>query len=133
MSSIEDFLRWYNNTNITPTSEAVQKLLVFYQNKKKRFVNASLYITKSGQHLSTQFFRRKNLSPQRRRKTPIGRNSKNWWCIFTRIQLLKPLFANQQSYANQASEMMLANYTSTPYVNPCQPDFIPIAISIPNQ
>ena len=33
MQSIKDFLRWYNNKDIVPTLEAMQKLFEFYHNK----------------------------------------------------------------------------------------------------
>ena len=33
MCTIRDFLRWYNNKNIVPTLEAMQKMLVFYYKK----------------------------------------------------------------------------------------------------
>ena len=33
MSSFKDFLRWYNNKDVVPTLEAMQKLIVFYHDK----------------------------------------------------------------------------------------------------
>ena len=33
MYSIKDFLRWYNNKDIVPTLEAIQKMLPFYHKK----------------------------------------------------------------------------------------------------
>ena len=48
MSSIKDFLRWYNKTDVVPTFEAIQKLIPFYHDKN---INM-LYFTKPGQHLS---------------------------------------------------------------------------------
>ena len=33
MSSLKDFLRWYNNKDIVPTLEAMQKLIAFYHDK----------------------------------------------------------------------------------------------------
>ena len=30
----EDFLRWYNNKDVVPTLEAMQKMLAFYQKKR---------------------------------------------------------------------------------------------------
>ena len=33
MSSFKDFLRWYNNKDVVPTLEALQKLIAFYHNK----------------------------------------------------------------------------------------------------
>ena len=33
MSSFKDFLRWYNNKDVVPTLEAVQKIIAFYRNK----------------------------------------------------------------------------------------------------
>ena len=33
MSSFKDFLRWYNNKNVVPTLEAMQKVIAFYHDK----------------------------------------------------------------------------------------------------
>ena len=33
MSSFENFLRWYNNKDVVPTLEAMQKMIVFYHDK----------------------------------------------------------------------------------------------------
>ena len=33
MSSFKDFLRWYNNKDVVPTLEAMQKMIVFYHHK----------------------------------------------------------------------------------------------------
>ena len=33
MSSFKDFLRWYNNKDVVPTLEAMQKMIAFYHDK----------------------------------------------------------------------------------------------------
>ena len=33
MSSFKDFLHWYNNKDVVPTLEAMQKMIAFYHNK----------------------------------------------------------------------------------------------------
>ena len=33
MSSFKDFLRWYNEKDVVPTLETMQKMIAFYQNK----------------------------------------------------------------------------------------------------
>ena len=33
MSSLKDFLRWYNNKDVVPTLEAMQKMIAFYHDK----------------------------------------------------------------------------------------------------
>ena len=33
MISFKDFLRWYNNKGVVPTSEAMQKMIAFYHEK----------------------------------------------------------------------------------------------------
>ena len=33
MSSIKDFLRWYNNKDVVPTLKAMQKMIAFYHDK----------------------------------------------------------------------------------------------------
>ena len=41
---------------------------------------------------------------------------------------MKPLFENQQTYANLLLELTLANYTTTRCVNPCRSVFIIVGI-----
>ena len=33
MSSIKDFLRWYNNRDVVPNLEAMQNMIAFYHDK----------------------------------------------------------------------------------------------------
>ena len=33
MTVFKDFLKWYNNKDVVPTLEAMQKMIQFYQNK----------------------------------------------------------------------------------------------------
>ena len=34
MQNFADFLKWYNNKNVVPTLEAMQKMIEFYHNKR---------------------------------------------------------------------------------------------------
>ena len=34
MTTFKDFLRWYNNKDVIPTLEAMQKMIDFYHNKR---------------------------------------------------------------------------------------------------
>ena len=55
MSSFRDFLRWYNNKDVVPTSEAMQKTIAFYYDKDVNMLKlaftlanlAHLYLHKS--------------------------------------------------------------------------------------
>ena len=55
MNSFKDFLRWYNNEDIVPTLEAMQKM-IFLPWQRYRYVKAWLYFIKPGQHLLTQIY-----------------------------------------------------------------------------
>ena len=52
MTSFKDFLRWYNNKDLVPTLEAMQKMIAFYNDKDIDM----LYFIKPGQHLLTQIY-----------------------------------------------------------------------------
>ena len=52
MGSLKDFLRWYNNKNVVPTLEAMQKMIVFYHDKDIDM----LKLTKPSQNLLTQIY-----------------------------------------------------------------------------
>ena len=39
MNSFKDFWRWYNNKDVVPTLEAMQKLIVFYHDKDIDMLN----------------------------------------------------------------------------------------------
>ena len=39
MSSFKDFLRWYNNKDVVPTLEAMQKMIAFYHDKDNDMSN----------------------------------------------------------------------------------------------
>ena len=53
MSSFKDFLCWYNNKDVVPTLEVMQKMIALQQ-QRNRYVKSWLYFTKPGQYLLTQ-------------------------------------------------------------------------------
>ena len=53
MTTFNDFLQWYNNKDVVPTLEAMQKMVQFYHQKEKD-VKTWMYSSKSGKHLSAQ-------------------------------------------------------------------------------
>ena len=55
MNSFKDFLRWYNNKDVVPTLEAMQKM-IFLPRQRYPYVKAWLYFTKPGHHLLTQIY-----------------------------------------------------------------------------
>ena len=59
MSSFKDFSHWYNNKDVVPTLEAMQKMIAFYNDKRYRYVNAWLYFTKPSQHLPSQIYKKR--------------------------------------------------------------------------
>ena len=83
MSSFKGFLLWYNNEDVS-TLEALQKTENFLARHLYRFVEAGLYITKPGQHLSTQIYGCKILSLDGGRKKSVVKKSKGgfWWPFY---------------------------------------------------
>ena len=55
MTSFKNFLHRYNNKDVVPTLEAMQKRLLL-QRQSYRYVKAWLYFTKSGPYLLTQIY-----------------------------------------------------------------------------
>ena len=74
MSSFTDFLRWYNNRDVAPTLEAMQKNDCFSPRQRYRYVKAWLYFTKPGQHSLTQTYWCKILSIHGRRYRFLEKN-----------------------------------------------------------
>ena len=52
MSSFKDFLRWYNDKDVVPTLEAMQKMIAFYHDKDVDTLKLGCTLTKPGQNLS---------------------------------------------------------------------------------
>ena len=55
MSSIKNFLRWYNNKDVVPSLKAMQKMIDFYHDEHID-VKPWLYFTKPSQHFLAQIY-----------------------------------------------------------------------------
>ena len=64
MSSFKEFLRWYNNKDVVPTLDAMQKKSTFYHDKDIEMLKLGCTLPKKilGSQLSTQNYRCKILS-----------------------------------------------------------------------
>ena len=56
MSSFKDILRWYNNKDVVPFLEAMQRMILFSPRQRYRYVRAWFYFTKPGQNFPTQIY-----------------------------------------------------------------------------
>ena len=62
MCTFKDFLRWYNNKDVVPTLEALQKMLAFYHKKGIDMLLARVYTSEFDKCLSPQIYQRQILS-----------------------------------------------------------------------
>ena len=54
MTTFKDFLQWYNNKDVVPTLEAMQKMVQFYHQKEIDMLETRMYSSKSGKYFSSQ-------------------------------------------------------------------------------
>ena len=133
MSSLKDFLLWYNDKDVVPTLEAMQKLNGSNHDKHIDMLKLGCTLpklAKNGLHNSTdtKFYLftegHKDLLKKIREDVNGGPS-----IVFTRNQLLMKLsFENQQKYENLLLGLMPINYIPTRCVNPCQQVFIRVGI-----
>ena len=62
MNEFKNFLKWYNNKDVVPTLEAMQKVIQFYHNKEIDMLKLGcildmLKLAKSSKHMSTQIYK----------------------------------------------------------------------------
>ena len=129
MHNFSDFHKWYNNKDVNPTLEAMQKMIEFYHNKGTYMLKlgptlpslASICLHKSTDskfYLSTQSD--KDLL-EKIRENMVGGPSN----IFTReLYWMKLLYANHQTCANQLLVSMLVSFIPTQCANQCLVDCI---------
>ena len=135
MSSFKDFLRCYNNKDVVPSLEAMQKMFAFYHDKdidmlKLGCTLPNLAIICFQKSTDAKFYPftegDKDLLEKIREDNVGGPSIK-----FTRKAVAdKILFENQQTDANLLLGLTLANFTPTRCVNPCRPVFARVGISI---
>ena len=62
MCTFKDFLRWYNNKDLVPTLEVMQKTLAFYHKKEIDMLKLGCTLQKFGEYLSPHIYQRQTLS-----------------------------------------------------------------------
>ena len=135
MGPFKDFLRWYNNKDVVPTLEAMQKMIAFYHDKDIDMLKLGCTLRKPANvclHKPTdaKFYPfvegDKDLLEKNREMLLVAHLSS----LHAKQLLMKHLFQNLQKYANLLLELMPANYIPTRCVNPCLLAFIRVGISI---
>ena len=135
MSSFKDFLRWYNNKDVVPTLEAMQKMIAFYHDKDIDMLKLGCTLPNLANvslHKSTdaKFYPftegDKDLLKKFEKTSLVAHLS----FLHAKQLLIKLLSESLQTYANLLLELMPVNYTPTRCANPCPPVFIRNGISI---
>ena len=138
MGSFRDFLRWYNNEDVVPTLEAIQKMIVFYHDKDIDMLKLGCTLPKPANiclHKPTvaKFYPflegDKDLLEKIRELLLVAHLSS---LHAKQLLLMKHLFQSlqtKQTYANLLLGLMPANYIPTRCVNPCLLAFIRVGIS----
>ena len=123
MSSFKDFLRWYNDKDVVPTLEAMQKRIVFYHDKNIDMLKLGCTLPNLAKiclHKSTDA-----------KINPFSEGDKNFLekiqedvvsglsIVLTRKAVVdETLSESLQTYANLLLGLMPANYIPTRCVNP---------------
>ena len=131
MSSFKDPLRWYNNKDLVPTLEAMQKMIAFYHDMMKldcTLINlANNCLQKSTDPKLYPFTEGDKDLVEKIRQTLLVVHLS---FLHAKQFLMKLLSKSLQIYANLLLGFMPANYTPTRYVNPCPTVFLRVEISI---
>ena len=134
-SSFSDFLRWYNNKDVVPTLEAMQKMIAFYHVKDIEMLKlgctlpnlANICLHKSTDAKFHPFTEKDKDLLEKIREDVFGAHLS---FLHAKQLLMKLFYESLQTYANPLLELMPAIYTPTRSANPCPPVFIRIGISI---
>ena len=123
MQLFSDFLNWYNNKNVVPTLEAMQKKIDIYQNNGIDMLKlgstlpnlAKICLHKSTDSKFYNFI-------QNRIKICLRRYEKIWLAVLflsshVKLWWMKLLYANHQTCANQLLVSMLVSFILTQCVN----------------
>ena len=129
MSSFKDFLRWYNNRDVVPTLEAMQRMISFYHDNVIDMLKlgctlpnlANICLHKSTDAKFHPFTEADKDLLEKIREDVVG-------FLHRKQLLMKLLFKNQQTCANLLLELMPANYIPTRCVNPFRPVFKRVGI-----
>ena len=134
MSSFKDFLRCYNKKEVVPNLEAVQKMIAFYHDKDidvLKFGCTLPNLAKICSHKSTDanFYlitQEDKVVLEKIREDAVGGPS----IVSTRKAVVDETFIRESTNICKSFVGMPANFTPTRYINPCQPVFIGVGISI---
>ena len=137
MSSLKDLLWWYNNKDVVPTLEAMQKMIAFYHDQDIDMLKlgctlpnlAKICLHKSTDakfHPITEGDKDLYLGKKFEKTSLVAHLS----FLHAKQLLMKLLSASLQTYANLLLELMPVNYTPTRCANPCSPVLIRVGISI---
>ena len=135
MSWFKVFLRWYNNEDVVPTLEAMQKIIAFYHDKSIDILKLGCTLPNLANICLTNLPMQNFIPSQRQIKTYWKKFEKTLLVahlsfLLARQLLMKLLSESPQTYANLFLGLMPASYTPTRCVNPCPPVFIRVGISI---
>ena len=135
MSSFREVLRWYNNEDVVPTLEALQKWIVFYRDKNIDMLKLGCTLpnlanicphkcTDAKFHPFTEGYKDllKNFE-----ETSLA----DYLSFLHAKQLLMKLLSESlQTFADLLLGLMPAHFTPTRCVNPCPPVFLRVWTSI---
>ena len=114
MTSFRNFLRWYNNKDVVPTLDAMQKMIEFYHDKRIDILKlgctlpnlANICLHKSTDYKFFPFFSSVSDLLEKTREDMTGGLS----IVFTRKAVANDTFIrNQRTYVNQLLVLMLVN------------------------
>ena len=127
MSRFRDFLRWYKNKDVVPTSEAMQNLITFNHDKDSDLLKLGCTLTNLP-----------NICPHKSTDAifyPFTENIRICWrrsekmllvvllsFLHAKQLLMKPLLGNQGIFTGPKLELMLVNFTQTQCAKPCRLD-----------
>ena len=116
MTVFKDFLMWYNNKDVVPTLEAMQKMIQFYHNKGIDMLKlgctlpnlANICLHKSTNYMFYPFCENDKDLFDKIREDMTGGPS----IVFTRKALVeKTYIRNSSDFVDQSLELMQANFT----------------------
>ena len=125
MQYFSDFLKWYNNKDIIPTLEAMQKMIEIYHNKGIDMLKLGCRLPNLANFCLHKSTDSKFILLQNRIKICWRRYEKIWLAVLllslhVKLEWMKHLYANLQTCANQLLVSMLVSFILTQCVNQCQ-------------
>ena len=132
MSSFKDCLRWYNNKDVLPTLEAMQKMIAFYDDEDIDTLKLGCTLPNLANLAYTNQPMQKFIPSQREIKSYwkiLEKTSFHLSFLHAKQLFMKYLSKSLQTHASLLLELMPANYTPTRCANPCPPVFIHVGIS----